>query len=60
MKWILKKLVSNQLGVKYPHGIFDIFNCYRSDNTVFDNVYVCLCWELYHCFKKIFQLAQKH
>ena len=37
-------LVSNQLGVKYPHCIFDIFTCNRNNNTVFATAYVCRCW----------------
>lgn len=36
-------LVSNQLGVKYPYCIFDIFNCLRNNKTVFANAYVCSC-----------------
>ena len=36
-------LVSNQLGVKYPHSISNIFTCHRNNNTVFANAYVCRC-----------------
>lgn len=41
---IKNNLVSNQLGVKYPHCISDIFTCHRNNNTVFANAYVCRCW----------------
>ena len=47
-------LVSNQLGVKYPHCIFDIFTCNRNNNTVFANAYVCRCWSCIIVLKGFF------
>lgn len=41
---IKNNLVSNQLGVKYPHCISDIFTCRRNNNIVFADAYVCRCW----------------